>query len=275
MSTPTDHLHHLDVPRGRISYARDGEGTPPVLLLHAGYVDHRMYSRELAHLGRRTTTVAPDARTHGASTTALAPFRHCDDIAALVRHLALGPAVLIGTSMGAAAAVDTALEHPDLVRALVISGAGTNEPAFDSPEALALLRRVDEAVTAQDPVAWGRAALEWLAGPRRTLGEVDPTVRDLVAGMHREFVATHIRPGVVPPSHVSGSWDRLGEITVPVLGIVGEEDFTDHHAMTERAVASVQQGRGVVRIANAGHYPNLEQPVAWERVVDSFLDEVL
>lgn len=275
MTASTDQLHSLDVPDGQISYVRAGSGTPAVLLLHAGYVDRRMYGRELAHLARRTTTVAPDARTHGASSTALTAFRHCDDIAALVRHLGLGPAVLIGTSMGAAAAVDTALEHPDLVRALVISGAGTNEPEFESPEALALLRRAEEAIAAQDPVAWSRATLEWLAGPRRTLDEVDPRVRDLVAGMHQEFVATHIRPGVVPPDHVPGSWDRLDEISVPVLGIVGEEDFTDHHSMTERAVASMRHGRGVVRIADAGHYPNLEQPVAWERAVDSFLDGVL
>ena len=79
----------------------------------------------------------------------------------------------------------------------------------------------------------------------------------------------------MPPDHVTGSWARLPEITVPVLGVVGELDYVDHHRMTERAVAAVQDGRGVVRIADAGHYPNLEQPTEWERVIDDFLDEAL
>ncbi|WP_109471416.1 alpha/beta fold hydrolase [Ornithinimicrobium cavernae] len=273
--TTTRHLEHLAVPSGHLAYAVDGAGTPPVVLLHAGYTDHRMYDRELEHLAMRTTVVAPDARTHGRSSTALEPFRHCDDVAALVRHLNLGPAVLVGTSMGAGTAVDTALEHPETVHALVLSGAGTNEPVFESAAALELLRRSEEAIAAQDVTGWLAATLEWMAGPARSLDDVDPQARDRVASLHRHFVGTHLQPGVVPPEHVTGSWDRLGEISVPVLGIVGELDFTDHHRMTERAVAGVRDGRGVVRIPGAGHYPNLEQPLAWEHAVDDFLDEVL
>lgn len=272
--TTTDHLHRLELTSGHLAYAMDGTGTPPVVLLHAGYVDHRMYDREIGHLAHRTTVVAPDARTHGQSSDGTTPFRHCDDIAALLRHLDLGPAVLVGTSMGAGAAVDTVLEHPDLVRALVISGAGTNEPEFTSPEAVTLLRAAEEAIAAQDVDAWLRATLDWAVGPQRTIDDVDEAVFSNLHHLHREFVAHHIRPGLVPPHHVTGSWERLGEITVPVLGIVGELDFPDHHAMTERAVGSVRDGRGVVRVPGAGHYPNLEQPEAWEQAVDAFLDEV-
>ncbi|WP_114906357.1 alpha/beta fold hydrolase [Ornithinimicrobium murale] len=273
--TTTQNLQRLDLPSGHLSYARKGSGTPPVVLLHAGYVDHRMYARELAHLAQRTTTVVPDARTHGWSSSGTAPFRQCDDLAALIRHLDLGPAVLIGTSMGAGTAVDTALEHPDLVLALVLSGAGTNEPTFADPVAIEQNRRVQEAAAAMDAHAWLAATLEWVAGPQRSLEEVDPTVLELVNRMHEHFVSTHIRPDLVPPEHVTGSWARLTEITVPVLGIVGELDYVDHHRMTERAVSSVVDGRGVVTIPGAGHYPNLEQPAQWERTVDTFLDTVL
>lgn len=266
--------HRLDVPGGQIAYAVRGAGAPPVLLLHAGYVDHRMWSRELAHLAARTTVAAPDARTHGQSTTALEPFRHCDDIAALVRHLDLGPAVLVGVSMGAGAAVDTALEHPDVVHALVLSGAGTNEPTFESEAALELLRRFEEAIADQDPIAWMEATLEWAAGPDRRLADVDRVVVARLHAMHEGFVTTHVRPGIVPPDHVRGSWARLGEITVPVLGIVGEHDFPDHLSMCERALAGVRDGRGVVTVPGAGHYPNLEQPAAWEHAVEDFLDAV-
>lgn len=267
-------MNRIDVPGGHISYATAGSGTPPVVLLHAGYVDHRMYEREISHLARRTTVVAPDARTHGWSSTAMTPFRHCDDVAALIRTLG-EPAVLVGTSMGAGAAVDTALEHPDLVRALVISGAGTNEPVFEDPKALALFARQNEAIARQDVPAWLEATVEWAAGPDRTLEEVDPSVVAQLRKMNEFFVRTHIRPGIVPPEHVPDSWERLGEIAAPVLGIVGELDFVDHHRMTEQAVEAVPDGRGVVTIPGAGHFPNLENPEAWEQAIDAFLDRVL
>lgn len=271
----TQGLQRLDLPSGHLSFAREGSGTPPVVLLHAGYVDHRMYHRELAHLAQRTTTVAPDARTHGWSSSGTEPFRHCDDLAALLRHLHLGPAVLIGTSMGAGTAVDTALEHPDLVHALVLSGAGTNEPTFTDPVAIEHNRRVQEAAEAMDAVGWLAATLDWVAGPHRDLKDVDPTALARVNRMHAHFLSSHIQPGLVPPDHVTGSWARLHEIRVPVLGIVGELDYADHHRMTERAVASVADGRGVVTIPAVGHYPNLEQPEQWERAVDTFLDAIL
>ncbi len=266
---------------GRIAYAEAGEAyprTPPVILLHAGYLDHRMWERELAHLGARGLTVAPDARTHGGSSNGTAPFRHCDDVAALVRHLGDGrprPAVLIGVSMGAATAVDTALEHPELVRALIVSGAGTSEPTFEEPWELSLLARQEQAIADRDPAAWLAAAAEFAAGPQRTLDDVDPAVLETVRRMQLDFVAGHVRPGVLPPTPVTKTWERLAGIDVPVLGIVGEFDGIDHHRMCDRAVGAVRDGRGVRRIAGAGHFPNLEQPGEWERLVDDFLDTVL
>lgn len=261
----------IDVPGGRLAYTEAGSGNP-VLLLHAGYVDHTMWDRQIDQLAARCRVVAPDARTHGASSTAVAPFRHCDDVAALVRDLDAGPVVLIGISMGAGAAMDTALEHPDLVRGLVISGAGTSEPTFEDPWSLEVLGRLEQAIAAMDPGAWIETELEFAAGPRRRLAELDPDVVERLRAMHERFVATHVMvPGVTPPTPVADSWSRLGEVAVPVLGIVGEEDGVDHHRMTERAVASVRDGRGVATIAGAGHYPNLESPQEWAELVDGFL----
>lgn len=264
----------LAVPNGQLFYAGAGSGTTPVLLLHAGYVDHRMWNREFDHLSQRTRVVAPDARAHGRSSTPHSPFRHCDDVAALVRHLDQGPAVLIGVSMGAAAAVDTALEHPDVVRALVISGAGTNEPEFTDPAALRLLDRAEQAIARWDAQAWLDATLEWIAGPNRALDEVHPEVVSKIQRLHEDFVRTQIKPGMVPPTHVINSWQRLREITVPVWGIGGADDFPDHLRMCERAVTSVGDGRGVITMPRAGHYPNLEQPDLWERTIDHILDEL-
>lgn len=167
------------------------------MLLHAGYIDHTMWEREIAHLSRRCKVVAPDARTHGLSSTATAPFRHCDDVAALVRHLDAGPAILVGISMGASAALDTAIEHPDGVRGVVISGAGTSEPSFEDPWSLEILGRLERAIAEMDHAAWIAAELHFAAGPRRNLGDLDPDVVARLRAMHEHFVSTHVVvPGV-------------------------------------------------------------------------------
>ena len=270
-------MPQLDVPGGHIDYLDTGAGDALIVLLHAGYVDRRMWDGQIDHLAPRARVIAPDARAHGQSSTPFEPFRQCDDVAALITHLHSGPAILIGTSMGAGTAVDTALEYPHLVRALVISGAGTNEPVFQDPWSLSQLARLQRAMDAMDAGAWIAAELDYAAGPARTLDDLDPAVVERLRTMHEHFVATHVRPGIVPPDHVVGSWERLPEISVPVLGIVGDLDGIDHHHMCERAVGSVgsvRNGRGVARVKDAGHYPNLERPAEWDAIVDEFLADL-
>ena len=267
-------MPQLDVRGGHIDYLDTGTGDTLIVLLHAGYVDRRMWDDQINHLAPRARVIAPDARAHGQSSTPFEPFRQCDDVAALIRHLDAGPAILIGTSMGAGTAVDTALEYPDLVAALVISGAGTNEPAFEDPWSLSQLARLQHAMDAMDAREWIAAELDYAAGPTRTLDDLEQTVVARLRTMHEHFVTTHVRLGIVAPHHVMGSWERLPEISVPVLGIVGDADGIDHHRMCERAVASVQDGRGVARIEDAGHYPNLERPAEWDAIVDDFLADL-
>lgn len=76
-------MSRLDIPGGWLNYEDDGSGEP-VVLLHGGGLDLRMWDRQLQPLvdaGYRVAHV--DARGHGASSTPISPFRHCDDIAAL------------------------------------------------------------------------------------------------------------------------------------------------------------------------------------------------
>ncbi|NYV77877.1 alpha/beta fold hydrolase, partial [Streptomyces sp. UH6] len=93
---------------GPLAYAEAGSGAGPlVVLLHSGYTDHTTWAHQISALAERFHVVAPDLRGHGESANASRPFRQADDVAALVRHLDVGPAVLAGVSMGAFAAVET------------------------------------------------------------------------------------------------------------------------------------------------------------------------
>lgn len=250
-------------------------GTGPLLvLLHGGFLDHGMWDDQVASLAEDFRVVAPDARGHGASSNADGPFRFTDDLAALLRHLDAGPAVLVGLSMGGGTAVDTALEHPDLVRALVVSGVGTSEPEFRDPWSKEVLARWGRALAAGDVEGWVEAFLLMAAGPHRTLDDVDPDVVRRLREAAVRTITKHTADEPVWSVPVTGTWERARGITVPVLAVNGGLDSDDHIGMAERLVRTVADGRAAT-VEGTAHYPNMERPDAFDAILRDFLQAVL
>jgi pimeloyl-ACP methyl ester carboxylesterase len=251
-----------------IHYEASGQGHP-VVLLHGGALDLRMWDDQVPAFERRHRVIRVDARGHGRSETPTTPFRQCDDIAELLGKLGIARAALVGVSMGAGAATDTALEYPSLVSHLVVIGAGTNEPTFTDPWMLDIQRQLAEAEQRLDAPAWIELSLKQGAlGPYRDT--MDPEVLSRCREMISDTVANHVRPDAVPPHHVRGSWQRLGEIAVPALGVVGALDARDHHEMVDRFVAGVPGARKAV-IDGAAHLPNMDRPAEFNELVLQFL----
>jgi pimeloyl-ACP methyl ester carboxylesterase len=259
----------LDTNDGRCAYHDVGSGDP-VILLHGGLLDHRMWDEQIPILESRYRVVAPDARGHGASANASRPFRHADDVAALLFHLDIGPAVIAGLSMGAGIAVDTALEYPHLVRALVVSGAGTSEPEFTDPWTVKVLSDLASSTAVGDAESLIAAFALFAAGPRRTLDDLDPGVVRRVREMARRTVTKHTvgEPDWLIP--VRETWTRAAKINVPVLAINGDLDAADHIAMAERLARTVADGN-VTTIEGTAHYPNMERPGAFNQALTGFL----
>jgi 3-oxoadipate enol-lactonase len=236
---------------------------PPVVLLHGGALDHRLWEPQLDALAGTHRVVAPDLRGHGWSPTPHAPFRHADDVAALLRALDLGPATLVGISLGARTAVDVALEAPELVERLVVSGAGAGEPDFRDPWIHDLFAGRARAEQERDPHTWVEIALRLGFGPDRALTDVDPPVLDHVRAMTWTTLERHVSDGPpVRPTPVPDARARSRALRVPVLAVVGLLDAPDHRRLARELAAEVPDGR-VVEIPGAAHYPNLEQPAAF------------
>ena len=133
----TNQIELLDRPEGRIAYTVEGPADGPLVVLVPGMGDLRGTWRDLVTplVAAGYRTAVTDLRGHGDSDTT---FRlHGDlatgsDVIALVEHLG-GPAVLIGSSMGAAAVAWVAAERPDLVAGLVLSGPLLRNPPTSSP----------------------------------------------------------------------------------------------------------------------------------------------
>ncbi|MDH6578532.1 alpha/beta hydrolase [Kitasatospora sp. MAP5-34] len=257
---------------GALAYRDTGSGEP-IVLLHCGFVDHTMFDNLIPELARRYRVIAPDARGHGFSANASRPFRQTDDLAALLRHLDLGPVVLVGISMGALIAIDTAVEHPGLARALVVSGRGLGEPDLGDPWSKARVAAQNGALAAGDIPGWLDGFAQWAAGPERTLADLDPEIVRHIQEMALRTLRKHTPD---EPDHrvpVADVATRAKEITVPVLAVNGALDVPGLLATADDLIAAVPGGRTVL-MDGVGHYPTMERPETFTRILEDFLREV-
>jgi len=239
-----------------LSAESHGSGSPDVLLIHAGVTDQRSWSHVVARLpDHRCLTY--DQRGYGRTTYALEDgWSQVDDAIAVLDAYDVSSAVVIGCSMGGRGALHLALVRPERVRALVlIAPAVTGGPADEyEPEVQALSDASDEAWERKDYAEVNRIdAVVWLDGPL-TPDRVQGEARELFLDMNRIAIEAE-EPGERRDD--AQAWDRLGEIAVPTLLMIGDLDLKylkDHAA---HAAASIPNAR-LVQLAGVAHLPHLE-----------------
>ena len=247
-----------------------GEGDP-IVLVHSGITDSSMWDPQIAALAKPYQVVRHDMRGYGRSSLPPEPFAHHDDLFGLFEALGLEPAVLVGTSYGGDVATAFAIGHPELTRALILvnSLVGMTEP---SESLRAGWRAVNETYDAGDVA--GAVELEsrmWVDGPHRSPDQVDPELRERVTSMNAAIFARADEQDAAEEQELEPpAVERLSEIRVPVLVVVGELDQPDAMVSADTLVAGIPNARKAT-IANAAHLPSLEQPEAFNRIVMEFL----
>ncbi|MEU5526969.1 alpha/beta hydrolase [Micromonospora chersina] len=140
-------MTYADVNGVRLWYEVHGTGRP-LVLLHGGYGSTEMFAPVLPHLVARRQVVAVDLQGHGRTADVDRPLRYesmAEDVAALLRHLDLPAADVLGYSLGGAVALRAAIQHPDLVRRLVLVSTPFRRQGW-YPEVLAAMAAQDERV---------------------------------------------------------------------------------------------------------------------------------
>jgi pimeloyl-ACP methyl ester carboxylesterase len=123
MSQPAPKSSHADVNGIRLHYETHGEGGTPLIVLHGGFRMAALLRTLAGRFAADRRVIVVDLQGHGGTADVDRPMRietMADDVAGLIRHLGLERADLIGYSLGGAVALRTAIQHPALVRKLVL-----------------------------------------------------------------------------------------------------------------------------------------------------------
>jgi pimeloyl-ACP methyl ester carboxylesterase len=246
----------------------------PVVFLHAGVADRRMWSeqlRELAAAGYHV--IAYDRRGHGETETEDVPFNHLVDLEAVLDRLTVHAAILVGASKGGGLALDFALEHPERTIGLVLIGtAVTGGEGAEIPDEVAELEDALEYAEARgnlETVNRIEAHL-WLDGPLSESGRVQGPARELFLEMNR-IALNH--PELTEEEEPDPAVDHLHLITAPTLLVVGELDFPDVVARHEDLSEEMENAFAVV-LEDTAHLPSLERPDLFHPLLMEFLEAV-
>ena len=234
-----------------------------VLLLHAGIGDRRMWAPQVAALEAAGHSVdAPDLPGYGEAALEPGEISYVDVAASRLG----GPATVVGCSFGGRIALELAFHRAELVERLALVGAGLGSWSW-SEETERAFGEEEELLEGGDLAgAAAQQAAMWLAPG------ANPAVRELTEAMTLRSYEQQLPL----EDQVKGSWpqpsaaDRLEELGLPTLVVVGTEDVADIRAMAEH-LASRIRGARLARIEGAGHLPSLERPDELNRLLLDFL----
>jgi 3-oxoadipate enol-lactonase len=259
-----------------IAYDREGpRGDTPIVLIHAGVADRRMWEPVWPALSEERDVVRVDLRGFGDSAARPTdPVSQAGDLLEALSEIGVDRCHLVGASFGAGVAVEAALTRPAAVASLLLAA-----PAGSLLEMTPGLRAfVDEEAAALEHGNLD-AAVEvnlssWVDGPHRRPDQVEPEMRALVARMQRRaFEVTCDWDDVEESELEPPALDRLGEVPVPVLVLVGGLDHDAVHDAARRVVSGVAGARRV-DWPEVGHLPSLERPADFLGLLRDWTAEV-
>lgn len=261
----------LQVHGGRLYYEVVGEGHP-LLLIHAGIANLRMWDLQVPAFAEHYRVIRYDTRGFGKTTTEEVPFSNRQDLVELFRHLDVSSAYVLGCSRGGQIAIDFTLGHPARVDALIAVDAGLSgfQPTRP-PELQALWKEMESLWEAKDWVRLSEVETAlWVDGPGQAPDRVDPAMRERVRGWIQTNYQTQTVEGkpqrLEPPAA-----GRLAEIRVPTLVIYGDLDEPGPIQAGGRLAAEIPGARKHV-MHGVAHLPNLERPEEFTRIVLGFLE---
>jgi pimeloyl-ACP methyl ester carboxylesterase len=261
-----------------LHYISEGAGEP-LILLHGGQGDYRAWEPQMRELAKYYRVISYSRRYNYPNQNPQTATDHsasveAADLEALIRALRLGRVHLVGTSMGAAAALTLAVEHPRMVRSLVIAEPPILAWARDFPDGGAVyadfMRRIQDPAREAFAAGDDTAAMRYFVDGFTSLGHFDGQSPEVQAAIMQNRVFFKMMTRSHNP-YPDLSRIRVRALRIPVLVITGEKTVEIHRRIDEELSRLIPRARSAT-IPNAGHGSPRENPGAFTEVVMNFLE---
>ena len=242
----------LPVEGGEIVYDVGGSG-PTVVFLHGGFMDRRAWDRQVGPFAKQFRVVRYDIRPFGESSRPDKAYKVEDDLLRLLDHLKADRAHLVGHSFGGSAALDFALVHPQRVASVVLAAAGPSGLVPPEEE-----RKLVGAIFAAVKNGDDAIVKAWLEHPMWSVAKTRPELlKELEASIRRNLGPFRMPAAPFVPL-APPAIERLREVRVPVLVVVGDRDMA---SMTQAAdlIGKQVPGATVKVVPGADH----ALPLGW------------
>ncbi len=254
------------VPGARLAWWTDwtdrsdgaGDGIP-LVLVHAGVADARMWEPVVPALAVTHRVVRVDMRGFGSSRSGRGAFSPAGDITALLDALEIERAHIVGASFGGLVALELAATAPDRVASLVLLAAAL--PDIEPSPALLAFAEAEEAA-----IGVGRVEDAVEINVSMWAQDSTPAVQSLVAEMQRDAFVLQLREGAESDELDPPVSARLGAIDLPATVAYGDRDVEDFEQIARRLHAELPDAT-LHEIAGAGHLLALDQPEAVAQLI--------
>ena len=262
----------IRVKDSRIYYEVTGKGRP-LLFLHGGFMDHRMWEHQREVFSSKHQVITCDLRGSGLTENGDSAYLMSDAIRRLLDSLQVKQVDLVGHSMGAIIALDLAISHPDRVRKLVLYSPGDREWKQQLPGDSVILKngkKMEEAwVKKKDTSAVAELFIQtWFDGPYRRPMEASKWERPKALQIALYKARSGFRYEPLMDSFPIRP--RLKELRMPVLVVTGDLDNDRIHAIADTFAALIPDVRRAA-IPGTAHMANMERFIDFNSILDDFL----
>ena len=255
-----------------LAYELRGRGAP-IVMIHGAQGDQSMFAGLAAAFAEKYRVLTFDQRGSGLSEKPDVPYSMAmlaDDTGALMDHLGMSPAHVIGVSMGGMIAQELALRHPDKVRSLVL---GCTTPG--GPKAVRVGGgALTNAYSTQPMTAEERGkALAEAAFSKGYLAQHPEIITSMIESRRQRPIDSAAFARRMKAAADHDTYDRLPQIHSPTLVIAGKDDALIAWENSQLIAESIKGSRLVI-LEPAGHCFWLEQPAQTHEAIARFLASV-
>ena len=266
-----DSLHYIDIGKGE-----------PVIFVHGTLDDYRLWSMQMDTFAKHHRVIAysrryayPNKQVNN-DTADYTPAIHAKDLAEFIRSLNLGPVHLVGHSYGAYTALLTTMEHPELVKTVVLGEPPVMPLLQNVPGGDTIMKNFMSASISPAAEAFKSGNNEkgvsvfigGVTGDSSFFSKIPPEAQNMIMSNVLELRGIALSKNVFPPV----SCDDLKKVKTPVLIMTGEKTLLLFSAINKELSKCLPDKEDVI-LSNATHGLEMENPVDFNKIVLAFIDK--